>query len=105
MGRSTETPRSGILTRGVFAALGIVLLSGLLAAALLAYERERNLDDGQRLTDAFAAIVDAQTTRNLQGLEQRLESIARRLGPLDRPWDCDCPGWPHLVSYSDNRMS
>ncbi len=85
MGRSTETPRSGILTRGVFAALGIVLLSGLLAAALLAYERERNLDDGQRLTDAFAAIVDAQTTRNLQGLEQRLESIARRLGPLDRP--------------------
>lgn len=85
MGRSTDTARAGILTRGVLAALGLVLLTGLMAAALLAYLRQGDLDEGRRLTQAFVSVVDAQTARSLQELDQRLESIARRLGPLERP--------------------
>lgn len=76
---------TGFQKWGLAAALAAVLLSGLMAAALLVYQREHDLDEGRRLTEAFATIVDEQTTRALQALDQHLESIAQSVGPFDAP--------------------
>jgi PAS domain S-box-containing protein len=72
----------------LFAAWGVVALSGLLAGTFLVFDRERDLDQGQRLTDSFAAVVDQQTSRGLQALDQRLELVAAHLeqrGPSQPP--------------------
>lgn len=70
--------------RILIAALALSLLSGLLAVALLAYQRENDLEEGSRLTQAYAAVLDEQTTRTLQALDQRLELIGQELGLPER---------------------
>ncbi|MCZ4312831.1 PAS domain S-box protein [Comamonadaceae bacterium G21597-S1] len=69
--------------RALIAAATLSLLSGIAAVALLMYQRDHNLQQGGRLTEAFASVVDEQTTRTLQALDQRLESIALQVGRTD----------------------
>ncbi|MCB2008040.1 MAG: PAS domain-containing protein, partial [Rhodoferax sp.] len=66
--------------RALIAAATLSLLSGIAAVALLMYQRDHDLQQGGRLTEAFASVVDEQTTRTLQALDQRLELIARQVG-------------------------
>lgn len=65
--------------RALALALALALLSGLLALVLLFYQRTQTLADGERLTVAFAAVMQEQTTRNIEALEQRMGLIAQTL--------------------------
>jgi signal transduction histidine kinase/CheY-like chemotaxis protein len=60
----------------------VVLVSGLLVGLALAYLRVQTLTAGQHTTAAFARIVEEQTTRTLQAVDQRLELTAQRLDRL-----------------------
>ena len=66
--------------KALVAAATLSLLTGIAAVALLLYQRDHDLQQGSRLTEAFASVVDEQTTRTLQALDQRLELIARQVG-------------------------
>ncbi len=70
-------------------AAGLSLLCGLLLALTLAQLRSTALDAGQRLTAAIAHIVEEQTSRSIQAVDQRLELAAQGFmalqaaGPVD----------------------
>jgi len=76
--RTAFDPRA-LLLAGV-----LVVLSGLLGAVLLAFQRDQSLVEGQRLTDVFARVMDEQTSRTLQALDQRLELISLEIGTMQR---------------------
>ncbi|MEY4752105.1 MAG: hypothetical protein RIQ60_4319 [Pseudomonadota bacterium] len=63
-------------------ALGVVLVTGLLIGLALAYLRVQALTAGHNATAALARIVEEQTTRTLQAVDQRLELTAQRLDRL-----------------------
>ena len=57
----------------------LAVLSGLLVLALMQYQRTERLAEGERLTNAFAAMMDEQTARTLQTLKQRMALIGQLL--------------------------
>ncbi len=54
-------------------AAGVVVLSGCLVALALAYVRTQALETGERLTEAFAQVIEEQTTRTFQTVDQAFE--------------------------------
>ena len=83
-GAAAAHPRSGrdghrwmLLTAAVIAA------TGLLVALALAHLRNQALDTGARFSDSLARIVEEQTTRTLQAVDQRLELAADGIARLD----------------------
>ncbi len=63
---------------------GLIVASGLLAALLLFYQHGQTLEAGARLSGALAMIVDEQTSRSIQSVDQQLELAADALGDLER---------------------
>lgn len=62
---------------------GIIVVSGLLVALALGLLRRQAIDAGERQTAALARIVEEQTTRTLQAVDQRLELAALGLSRLE----------------------
>ena len=60
-------------------ATGVIVVSGALVVLALAYLRVQADESGQRSMDAFARIVEEQTTRTLQATDQRLQLAAAEL--------------------------
>jgi len=76
-GDAVPAPRHGRAGRQlVLLAAGVIAVSGLLVALALAALRAQALGAGERLTASLARIVEEQTTRTLQAVEQRLELAA-----------------------------
>jgi nitrogen fixation negative regulator NifL len=63
-------------------AVGLMLVSGTLVWLGLSALHARAIDAGQRLNAARARIVEEQTIRTLQAVEQRLELASRALADL-----------------------
>ncbi len=63
-------------------AAGFVLVSGVLVAVTLAFLRAQAIEAGERLTESFAQVIEEQTSRTLQAIDQRLELAADRVGHL-----------------------
>ena len=64
-------------------AVDAVLLSGALVAMTLAYLRDQAIESGQRLTESFAQVIEEQTTRTLQTVDQRLQLVMSGLAQLE----------------------
>ncbi len=64
-------------------AANAVLISGVLIAATLAYLRTQAISAGQRLTQSFAQVIEEQTTRTLQTVDQRLQLVMVGLKALE----------------------
>ncbi len=60
----------------------VTLVSGCLVAAALAYLRLQAIDSGERLTRSFAQVIEEQTTRTFQSVNQSLEVGAERLAQM-----------------------
>lgn len=54
-------------------AIGLVAVSALLVGLALAHLRLQALDEGRRLTESIAQIIEEQTTRTLQAVDQQLQ--------------------------------
>lgn len=63
-----------------WAAIGIILVSGALLAVQLFYLRVQALDNGERLTESLSHVIEEQTARTLQSVDQRLQLVADSLG-------------------------
>jgi diguanylate cyclase (GGDEF)-like protein/PAS domain S-box-containing protein len=63
-------------------ALALVLVSGVLLAWSLKAQRDQALESGQRLTASYARVIEEQTTRTIQTVDQRLQLAARGLSDL-----------------------
>jgi PAS domain S-box-containing protein len=66
----------------LLSAIGLVLASGVLGAGLLAYQYEQTMRAGERLTSTFAAVIDEQTSRSLQTMDQSLQLLSRAMPAL-----------------------
>jgi PAS domain-containing protein len=81
---SAGRSRAAFDPRALLLAIVVVVLSGVLGAALLVFQREQSLAEGQRLTDVFTRLMDEQTSRTVQTLDQRLELISLEIGAMKR---------------------
>ena len=76
-------PETGSFTRSVFVfAAAAVLISGLLIALTLNHLRTQAIESGERLTESFAQVIEEQTTRTFQSLNQTLQLTAVNLAQL-----------------------
>jgi len=66
-----------------------VLASGALVAIALAYLRERAVETGERLTESFAQVIEEQTARTLQTVDQRLQLTAASFTALEASGHAD----------------
>jgi PAS domain S-box-containing protein len=66
----------------LLSAIGLVVASALLGAGLLAYQHEQTMRAGERLTSTFAAVLDEQTSRSLQAMDQSLQLMSRSMAAL-----------------------
>ena len=83
--------------RIVLSALGFILTMALVSVALMAHQREQALTQGQRLTSTFAAVVDEQTSRNLQTIDQRIAITTQLLAEIRSDGDTDTSGASRLL--------
>ncbi|OYT92023.1 MAG: hypothetical protein CFE43_10700 [Burkholderiales bacterium PBB3] len=65
-------------------AAGITLVSGCLVALALAYLRVQAIETGEDLTQSFAQVIEEQTTRTFQSVDQSLEITANNLAQMQR---------------------
>ena len=68
----------------LLSAVGLILSTALLGAGLLAYLYEQTMREGMRLTGAFAAVIDEQTSRTLQAIDLRMERLSDTLADIDQ---------------------
>ena len=61
----------------------LVLVSGGLVALALNLLRTQVLEDGQRLTESFVRVIEEQTSRSLQTVDQGLQLATRNLALLE----------------------
>jgi len=61
----------------------LVLVSGGLLASSLAYLRGQAIASGERLTASFAQVIEEQTSRTVQTVDQQLQLAANRLTQLE----------------------
>ncbi len=61
----------------ICAAFSVVM--ALAASTLLYFEREQTLEEGQRLTQSIARVIEEQTSRTIQTVDQRLQIAATEL--------------------------
>ncbi len=66
----------------LWGALALVLLSGALLALALNFQRNQAIQSGQRLTATFARVIEEQSTRTLQIVDQQLQLAVRGLSDL-----------------------
>lgn len=64
-----------------FAAI-LIVVSGCMLALALAYFRQEAMHSGEKLTESLAHIVEEQTNRTLQTIDQRLQLADARLAAL-----------------------
>ena len=64
-------------------AAGAVVISGVLIGLTLAYLRTQAIVAGQRLAQSFAQVIEEQTTRTIQTIDQRLQLIVVSLSALE----------------------
>ncbi len=64
-------------------ATGFILVSGCLVALALLHLRTQAIESGERLTESFARVIEEQTTRTFQTIDQRLQLAASGLAQLD----------------------
>ncbi|MBT9501515.1 MAG: PAS domain S-box protein [Burkholderiaceae bacterium] len=64
-------------------AAAVVLVSGGLLAASLAYLRAQAIASGVRLTASLAQVIEEQTSRTIQTVDQQLQLAANRLTQLE----------------------
>ena len=69
--------------RPMLLAVGLILASGLLVALALDDRRTQTLESGRRLIASFAHIIEEQTTRTLQSVDQRLQLAATQMAQLE----------------------
>ncbi|MBP6720681.1 MAG: hypothetical protein KA173_17610, partial [Rhodoferax sp.] len=67
----------------LWAALALMAASGALLTLALNVQRNQALESGQRLSASFARVIEEQTTRTLQTVDQRLQLAARALSDLE----------------------
>ena len=65
-------------------AMGVILITGILIALTLGYMRTQAIESGKRLTESFAQVIEEQTNRTLQTVDQQLQLAANGLVPADR---------------------
>lgn len=63
-------------------ALVVIVVSGCLIALTLVYMRSQAIESGKRLTESFAHVIEEQTTRTFQTVDQRLQLAASSLAQL-----------------------
>ncbi len=64
-------------------ALGFTLVLAALVAWALAYLRTQAIESNERLTQSFAQVIEEQTSRTLQTIDQRLQLAASGLAQLE----------------------
>nr|WP_316642762.1 PAS domain S-box protein [uncultured Roseateles sp.] len=64
-------------------AAAVVLVSGGLLAGSLAYLRGQAIASGERLTASLAQVIEEQTSRTIQTVDQQLQLAANRLTQLE----------------------
>jgi PAS domain S-box-containing protein len=62
--------------------IGIIVVSGLLTVFALTFLRNQTLSTGRQVNESFARIVQEQTDRTLQSIDQRLQIAATSLTQL-----------------------
>lgn len=60
----------------------VIVLSGCLVALALAFLRNEGVESAERLTESFAQVIEEQTTRTLQSVDQSLQITAIQLEQL-----------------------
>ncbi|MEO7107909.1 MAG: PAS domain S-box protein [Rhodoferax sp.] len=63
-------------------AAAVILVSGGLIALVLVYLRAQAVATGERLTESFAQVIEEQTTRTFQSIDQGLQITANQLAQL-----------------------
>lgn len=76
-------PLRRFLTRPLWLALGFTLGLACLVALTLAYLRTQAIESGERLTQSFAQVIEEQTSRTIQNIDQRLQLAAIGLAQLE----------------------
>ena len=77
-------PAAWFVQRPLFwLAAGIIAVLGVLVALTLTLLRMQAIESGQRLTEAFVQIIEEQTTRTIQTIDQRLQLAAIGMAQLD----------------------
>ncbi len=72
-------PLLATLTPKIFwIAAAVIFLSGCMVALALAYLRAQAIESAERLTESLAHVVEEQTSRTLQIVDQQLQLIATR---------------------------
>ena len=72
------------LSRQLFwAAVTLILVSGILVAVALAYLRSDALKTGEQLTESYAQVIEEQTALAFQTVDQRLQLMLSGLEKLD----------------------
>lgn len=66
----------------VWLALGFILVLGVAAGLVLDYQRTQTLETGRRLTESIAQVIQEQTHRTFQAVDQRLELAADQLADM-----------------------
>ena len=65
-------------------AAAVVLVSGCLVGLQLAYLRAQALAAGERLTESFAQVIEEQTTRTFQSVNQSLQLTSNQLAQMQQ---------------------
>ncbi|MEY4883577.1 MAG: hypothetical protein RIS34_1431, partial [Pseudomonadota bacterium] len=63
-------------------AAGIIFISGCLIALILSHMRSLAINSGERLTESFAQVIEEQTSRTFQAVDQRLQLATNGLAQL-----------------------
>ena len=81
---SPGAPPPASTTRPLFlVAAGLILISGVLVAMALYHLRGEAIQSGERLTASFAHVIEEQTERSIQLIDERLQTAVTGLGQLD----------------------
>ena len=65
-------------------AAAVIVVSGCLIALALVHLRIQAIDTGERLTESFAQVIEEQTTRTFQSVDQGLQITANQLEQMQR---------------------
>ena len=83
--KAVAVSRSNVVRRQpLWIAGGSVIVTGVLLALMLFYQRSQEVDAGKRLTESFAQVIEEQTTRTLQTVDLRLQLMITDLAALQK---------------------